>query len=111
MPKPMLTNRDLGDETTMKETQPPAPTWPTPVAWSELKEGETYFGVPFNDRLPVALEWNGRQFKVKNQSYYWASYERDSNLQPMIYGDDENGTGKQKAAAAMQILLQEWVRG
>ena len=90
----MLTNRDLGDE--------PAPTWPTPVAWEDAKPNVDYY---------IVATYKGSHLRVSGVrlAHYREvskdAFDLDPQGRPMIYAT------RKDAAAAMQILLQEWVRG
>jgi len=115
-----LLKKHCENYTLVSTVEPPAPTWPTPVAWDQLKEGETYWVNPKDRWLNESPQVECGSYAVKHEEgvicaqrddYYIEGIAHDSENRPMIYADDETGTGKAKAAAAMQILLQEWARG
>lgn len=103
-------NRDLRDETMTERDK-----MPTPVAWADLKDGETYWRVRNgNSRcapLSVSITINLACRPDEHQQIKWDNEYKDAQGRPMIYGTDEHGTGAEKAVAAMKIALDQWLEG
>lgn len=89
------------------------PKPPTPVAWADLKDGETYWRVRNgNSRcapLCVSITINLACRPDEHQQIKWENEYKDAQGRPMIYGDDEHGTGAEKAVAAMTFALRQWL--
>lgn len=86
----------------LERIQPPAPTWPTPVAWGDLEVNVLYWIVfGYQDSTPIARRHRFTRAELKQINP--EAFPSDPQGRPMIYAS------KADAAVAMQILLQEWV--